>query len=148
MSNIKLYTIGFTKTSAEGFFSKLIVAGVNKIIDIRLNNSSQLAGFTKKDDLKFFLRALGNIDYIHYSVLAPNEDILSEYKKRKGDWLLYEKKFIALMEEKKVESALNPSDFDRGCLLCSEHLPEHCHRRLVAEYLKSKWGNVEIEHIV
>jgi len=148
MSDIKLYTIGFTKISAEGFFSKLIIAGVKKVIDIRLNNSSQLAGFAKKDDLKYFLRALGNIDYIHFPVLAPNEEILSEYKKKKGDWSLYEKKFIALMEERKVESALNPSDFDQGCLLCSEHLPEHCHRRLVAEYLKSKWGNVEIEHIV
>ncbi len=148
MSNIKLYTIGFTKTSAEGFFSKLIVAGVKKVIDIRLNNSSQLAGFTKKDDLKYFLKALGHIDYIHYPILAPNEEILSEYKKKKGDWLLYENKFISLMEERKVESALTPSDFDQGCLLCSEHFPEHCHRRLVAEYLKSKWGNVEIEHIV
>jgi len=148
MSNIKLYTIGFTKTSAEGFFTKLIVAGVKKVIDIRLNNSSQLAGFTKKEDLKYFLNALGHIDYIHLPIFAPNEEILSEYKKKKGDWSLYENKFISLMEERKVESALNPSDFDRGCLLCSEHLPEHCHRRLVAEYLRNKWGNVEIEHIV
>lgn len=148
MSNIKLYTIGFTKTSAEGFFSKLIVSGVKKVIDIRLNNSSQLAGFAKKDDLQYFLKALGRIDYIHLPILAPNEEILSEYKKKKGDWSLYEKKFIALMEERMVESALNPTDFDHGCLLCSEHLPEYCHRRLVAEYLKNKWGNVEIEHIV
>ena len=148
MSTIKIYTIGFTQKSAEQFFGKLIKAGVKKIVDARLNNSSQLAGFAKKDDLRYFLKALGNIDYIHMPVLAPTEAILSEYKKNKGDWHIYEKKFLALMEERSVENVVSPAELDLSCLLCSEHLPEHCHRRLVVEYLKKKWGNVDIEHLV
>ena len=126
----------------------LIKAGVTKVVDARLNNSSQLAGFAKKDDLKYFLKALGNIDYLHLPILAPTEEILTEYKKNKGDWQLYEKKFLALMEERRIENAVNPSELDGVCLLCSEHLPKQCHRRLVAEYLKSKWGNVDIEHLM
>jgi uncharacterized protein (DUF488 family) len=148
MSTIKIYTIGFTQKSAEQFFGKLIKAGVKKVVDARLNNSSQLAGFAKKDDLRYFLKALGNIDYIHMPVLAPTEEILTEYKKNKGDWPTYEKKFLALMAERRIEIVVNPADLDQACLLCSEHLPEHCHRRLVAEYLKGKWGNAEILHVV
>jgi uncharacterized protein (DUF488 family) len=148
MNGIKIYTIGFTKTSAEEFFGKLIKADVRKIVDARLNNTSQLAGFAKKDDLKYFLQTIGNIDYIHMSVLAPSEEILAEYKKNKGDWQTYEKKFLALMEERRIENVVSPDELDRTCLLCSERLPEHCHRRLVAEYLKNKWCNVEIEHLV
>jgi uncharacterized protein (DUF488 family) len=148
MNGIKIYTIGFTQTSAEKFFGKLIKAGVRKIVDARLNNSSQLAGFAKKDDLKYFLQAIGNIDYVHMSVLAPSEEILAGYKKKKDDWYTYEKKFLALMEERRIENLVSPDELDRTCLLCSERLPEHCHRRLVAEYLKNKWCNVEIEHLV
>ena len=148
MSGIKIYTIGFTQTSAEEFFSKLIKAGVRKIVDVRLNNSSQLAGFAKKDDLKYFLQAIGNIKYVHMPLLAPSEEILAEYKKKKGDWHTYEEKFLTLMERRRIENAVGPDELDQTCLLCSEHLPKHCHRRLLAEYLKSKWGNVEIEHLV
>ena len=148
MNPIKIYTIGFTQTSAEEFFGKLIKAGVRKIVDARLNNTSQLAGFAKKDDLKYFLQTIGNIDYIHMPVLAPSQEILAEYKKNKGDWHTYEKKFLALMEERRIENVVSPNELDRTCLLCSEHLPKHCHRRLVAEYLKTKWGNIEIEHLV
>jgi uncharacterized protein (DUF488 family) len=148
MNNIKIYTIGFTKTSAEDFFGKLIRASVRKIVDVRLNNTSQLAGFAKKNDLKYFLQTIRNIDYIHMSQLAPSEEILTEYKKNKGDWHNYEKKFLKLMEERRIENILSPVELDGACLLCSEHLPKHCHRRLVAEYLKNKWGNVEIEHLV
>jgi uncharacterized protein (DUF488 family) len=148
MSTIKLYTIGFTQTSAEAFFSKLIKAGINKIVDARLNNSSQLAGFAKRDDLRYFLKALGNIGYIHMPILAPNEEILTDYKKNKGDWTTYEIKFLALMEGRRIENVISPTELDQACLLCSEHLPEHCHRRLVAEYLKNKWGNVVIEHLI
>jgi uncharacterized protein (DUF488 family) len=148
VSGIKIYTIGFTQTSAEEFFAKLIKAGVKKIVDARLNNSSQLAGFTKKDDLKYFLQAIAKIDYVHMPLLAPSEEILAEYKKKRGDWHTYEKQFLALMEERQIEKVVSPQELDRACLLCSEHLPKHCHRRLVAEYLKNKWGNVEIEHLV
>lgn len=148
MSSIKVYTIGFTQTSAEQFFSTLIKAGVKKIVDARLNNSSQLAGFAKKDDLEYFLKAIGNIDYIHMPALAPSKEILAEYKKNKGDWQTYEKKFLELMEERRIENIVSSVELDQACLLCSEHLPEQCHRRLVAEYLKNKWGDVKIEHLI
>jgi uncharacterized protein (DUF488 family) len=147
MNTIKIFTIGFTQNSAEQFFAKLIKAGVKRVVDARLNNSSQLAGFAKKDDLRYFLRALGNIDYIHRPDLAPSQEILTEYKKNKGDWQTYEKKFLALMEERRIENVVKPAELDGACLLCSEHLPKHCHRRLVAEYLKNKWGNVDIDHL-
>jgi uncharacterized protein (DUF488 family) len=145
---IKIYTIGFTQTSAEQFFGKLINTGVKKIVDARLNNSSQLAGFAKKDDLRYFLKALGNIGYIHMPILAPSEKILTDYKKNKGDWSAYEMKFLSLMKERQIEDVINRNEFDHACLLCSEHIPEHCHRRLVAEYLKNKWGNIEIIHLI
>src|SRR3990172_4518397 len=131
MSTIKIYTIGFTQTSAEAFFGTLIKSGVKKIVDARLNNSSQLAGFAKKDDFRYFLKALGNIDYIHMPVLAPTEDILTEYKKNKGDWVTYEKKFLTLMAKRRIENVVSPDELVQACLLCSEHLPDHCHRRLV-----------------
>jgi uncharacterized protein (DUF488 family) len=146
--NIKIYTIGFTQISAEQFFNKLIKAGVRKLVDARLNNSSQLAGFAKKDDLRYFLRAIANIDYIHMPALAPSKEMLSEYKKKNGDWQNYEKNFLGLMEERGIENIVGPTEFDQTCLLCSEHLPDRCHRRLVAEYLNKKWGNVIIDHLV
>ncbi len=148
MNTIKIYTIGFTKKSAEQFFGILIKAGVKKVVDARLNNSSQLAGFAKKEDLRYFLKALGNIDYHHTPIMAPTGEILTEYKKNKGDWQIYEKKFLALMEERRLENVVNPAELDGACLLCSEDSPKQCHRRLVAEYLKSKWGNVDIEHLI
>jgi uncharacterized protein (DUF488 family) len=148
MKGIKVYTIGFTQLSAEEFFGKLIKAGVRKVVDVRLNNTSQLAGFAKKDDLRYFLRAIGNIDYVHMPVFSPTEEILTEYKKKKGDPMTFERTFLALMKERRIEKALRPEELDRACLLCGEHLPKHCHRRVVAEYLKDKWGNVEIEHLL
>ena len=148
MNGIKIYTIGFTQLSAQKFFGKLIEAGVRKVVDARLNNRSQLAGFTKKDDLKYFLWAIANIDYVHMSILAPSEKILAEYKNKRSDWNTYERQFLSLMEERKIEKVVSPEELDQTCLLCSEHLPEHCHRRLVAEYLKNKWRDVEIEHLV
>lgn len=143
---MKLFTIGFTKTSAEGFFSRLCKSGAKKVIDVRLNNVSQLAGFAKKDDLKYFSRTICNIGYEHIPELAPTQDILDEYKKSKGAWSAYAEKFLNLMARRQIET-LDKSRLDGGCLLCSEDKPHHCHRRLVAEYLKQKWGDVEIEHL-
>jgi len=144
---MKLFTIGFTKKPAETFFTRLKEAGVRRLIDVRLNNVSQLAGFTKRDDLRYFSKAIGNIDYVHAPDLAPTSDILDAYKKHKGDWALYERQFLDLIKARHIERQLQPEMFDGGCLLCSEEQPHHCHRRLVAEYLKKHWGNVEIEHI-
>lgn len=144
---IQLYTIGFTKKSAEKFFGILIDSGVKKVIDARLNNVSQLAGFAKQKDLKYFLETIGKIDYVHLLQLAPTKEILDTYKKNGGDWETYEKQFMALMRDRKVESKFSPDIMDNSCLLCSEATPENCHRRLVAEYFQDKWGNVEIFHL-
>ncbi|HPF35779.1 MAG TPA: DUF488 domain-containing protein [Candidatus Krumholzibacteria bacterium] len=145
---MKLFTIGFTKKSAETFFTKLTLAGAKRVVDVRLNNVSQLAGFAKRNDLEFFLREICHMDYIHVPELAPTQDILDEYKKNKGDWAVYEQKFLELMRRREIEKRVDPAVIADGCLLCSEDKPHHCHRRLVAEYLKSHWGDVEVSHIV
>ena len=145
---MKLFTIGFTKKPAEDFFNKLSEAGVKRVIDIRLNNISQLAGFAKKNDLRYFLKTICAIEYVHVPELAPTQEILDEYKKHKGDWTIYEKKFMELIIKRGIENKLSRELFDNACLLCSEDKPHHCHRRLVAEYLQSKWGDIEITHIL
>lgn len=144
---MNLYTIGFTKTSAEYFFTRLQNAGVCRLIDVRLNNNSQLSGFAKKNDLRYFLKALCGIDYEHREELAPTQNILDAYKKMQGDWSTYEDLFLALMEERKVENLIKHATLENACLLCSEDKSDHCHRRLVAEYLQRKWNDIEIIHI-
>lgn len=144
---MRIFTIGFTKKSAEQFFTCLKQPGLERVVDTRLNNISQLAGFTKKDDLRFFLREICHIDYIHLPELAPTKDTLAAYKKNGGDWQAYERQFLALMAKRRVEETLNKKLMSGGCLLCSEATPERCHRRLVAEYLREKWGEVEIKHL-
>ena len=143
---MRIFTIGFTKTTAENFFSRLKSSGARKIIDVRLNNSSQLAGFAKRDDLKYFAKAICGIDYQHLPSFAPSPDIFDEYKKQRGSWLDYEKKFLDLMARRRIEK-IDREQLEGGCLLCSEDKPHHCHRRLVAEYLKEKWSDIEIEHL-
>jgi uncharacterized protein (DUF488 family) len=145
--DIQVHTIGFTKKTAQEFFEGLQKAGVKRVIDVRLNNVSQLAGFSKKDDLQYFLKSICGIDYVHESKLAPTQDILDAYKKDGGDWSIYEEKFMALMERRQIEKVVPPDLLDGGCLLCSEDKPHHCHRRLVAEYLNRKWGCVRVNHI-
>jgi uncharacterized protein (DUF488 family) len=145
---MKVFTIGFTKKSAREFFGKLRRPGLQRLVDVRLNNVSQLAGFSKRDDLQFFCEAILSIQYVHMPELAPTQAMLDEYKKNQGAWPDYEAKFLSLMTERKVEDTLPPEVIDGGCLLCSEATPDNCHRRLVAEYLQRKWGNVEIEHIL
>ena len=142
-----IFTIGFTKKNAEQFFSRLRQPGLLRLLDIRLNNVSQLAGFAKKDDLRFFLRAICDLDYAHLPMLAPTQEMLDAYKKNGGDWSLYEKQFLELMARRGVENTLNKEQLSGACLLCSEATPEHCHRRLVAEYLREKWGTLEIRHL-
>ncbi|MBV9787487.1 MAG: DUF488 domain-containing protein [Chloroflexi bacterium] len=147
MSIIQIFTIGFTKKPAERFFTELQRAGVKRLIDVRLNNSSQLAGFAKKDDLAYFLRAICGIEYLHLPELAPTAELLDAYKKRKGEWNVYEQAFLELMAERHVEDTIPHDLLDRACLLCSEDQPERCHRRLVAEYLQRTWGNIAIQHL-
>jgi uncharacterized protein (DUF488 family) len=145
---VEIYTIGFAKKSAQEFFNSLKKAGIHRLIDIRLNNSSQLAGFTKRDDLEFFLKEIGGAEYIYKPILAPTKEILDGYKKKKITWEEYERRFMKLMSERKVEDIIDKSLFDiPTVLLCSEPKPDRCHRRLVAEYLKDKWGNIKIIHL-
>ena len=144
---MKLSTIGFTKKPASRFFDLLRQSGARRVVDVRLNNGSQLAGFAKKEDLAFFLGELCGIEYVHLPELAPTKDILDDYKKRKGDWKTYEDRFLALMRQRRIEETVPREIIADGCLLCSEDKPHHCHRRLVAEYLNQHWGDVEIVHL-
>lgn len=143
---VQVFTIGFTKTTAEHFFGRLKEAQARKLLDVRLNNVSQLAGFAKRDDLRYFTKSLCAMDYAHVPKLAPTKPMLDAYKKKNIDWTNYERQFLDLMAKRQIEE-LRPSDLDGCCLLCSEDTPHFCHRRLVAEYLDKKWGNVEIIHL-
>ena len=144
---MRVCTIGFTHKKAEDFFTRLKKSGVKRVVDVRLNNVSQLAGFSKRDDLRFFLKSILGIEYVHSPILAPTQDILDEYKKNKGDWNVYERKFLSLIEQRQIEKQVSKDIVEEGCFLCSEDKPHHCHRRLVAEYLKGKWGDLRIEHL-
>ena len=148
MQKIDVATIGFTKTTALDFFERLKKAGVKKIVDVRLHNTSQLAGFAKADDLPYFLKEICGADYVHQPLLAPTDSILKAYKKDKGDWGAYQGQFLKLMDERKIENCLEPAMFQGACLLCSEATPHHCHRRLVCEYLNGKWdGVLNVRHL-
>lgn len=147
MSEIRLYTIGFTQKSAEEFFTALRKAGVRRVIDIRLNNVSQLAGFAKRDDLAFFLKAICGIEYIHRPDLAPTQDLLERYRKKSVPWDGYEREFMKLIRVRGIERGIDRSALDQACLLCSEPTPEHCHRRLVAEYLRDELGDIALCHL-
>lgn len=144
---MKLFTIGFTKKSAEEFFTRLKEAGVSRMVDVRLNNASQIAGFAKARDLQFFVKVIVGIDYIHVPELAPTQDILDDFVKAKGLWSEYEREFKELMETRRIAETLSKALLDGDCLLCSEDTPEHCHRRLVAEHLQKHWADVEIVHL-
>lgn len=145
---MKIFTIGFTKKTAEQFFSLLDRPDLMRVIDIRLNNNSQLAGFTKSDDLRFFLNRVIGKDYVYLPQLAPSADILKNYRDSKGSWGAYERDFLALMKQRGVEETVPMELLDGGCLLCSEATPEQCHRRLVAEYLAEQWPNTQVCHLV
>jgi len=143
----KLFTIGFTKKTAEAFFSTLKQAQVKCVIDIRLNNSSQLSGFAKQKDLEYFLREIGAIGYIHLPQLCPTAEMLKGYKKHKIDWQEYERQFLSLLEQRRVAETLRMELLDHGCLLCSEEKPDHCHRRLVGQYLSRIVNDLKVEHL-
>lgn len=147
MDNINLYTIGFTKKNAETFFTLLRKNGVKKLIDVRLNNVSQLAGFTKQDDLKYFLKELCRIEYYYYGQLAPTEDILKRYKNKEISWEQYELEFNSLITKRKIEAIITLDLLTDACLLCSEATAEHCHRRLLAEYFKKVYKLINIIHL-
>ena len=143
-----VYTIGFTQKTAEQFFESLKKAGIRRLLDVRLNNTSHLAGFTKQKDLIYFLRTICAIEYLHEPLLAPTQEILDAYKKSKGSWEDYEHAFLRLMAEREVEKRIASGLFrEPTVLLCSEPKPDRCHRRLVLDYLKLKWGDMRIVHL-
>jgi len=142
-----LCTIGFTGKTAEDFFSRLRRGNVKRILDVRLNNTGQLAGFSKRDDLKFFMREILGAEYVHVPMLAPTQAMLDEFRKEKRGWDVYEEKFRRLMGEREIEKKLERDLIEGGCLLCSEDKPHQCHRRIVAEYLKWRWGDVDVIHL-
>ena len=145
---MEVYSIGFTKKTAEQFFGLLKRSGIRQLLDVRLNNVSQLAGFTKRDDLRFFVGEICGAEYRHEPLLAPSQEILDRYKKKKGSWEEYELRFVALMKERRIEEKLDRSLFSvPTALLCSEPTAEHCHRRLVLEYLGERWGDLRILHL-
>ncbi len=130
-----IYTIGFTKKTAERFFETLRKSGARHLLDIRLNNTSQLAGFTKRDDLRYFVRNLAGMEYHEVAILAPDKAILKEYRKT-HDWPAYERRYLALIQNRQAEKKVGSRLLHEGAvLLCSEAGPEQCHRRLAAEYL-------------
>jgi len=140
---MKIFTIGFTKKSAEVFFDLIKSADIKTLLDVRLNNVSQLAGFAKKNDLKFFLNELCDSDYIHVPEFAPTKTLLDQYKKNEISWEKYENEFLDLLHQRSIEKHLDIKILDKSCLLCSEHEPHMCHRKLVAEYLNENL-NVEL----
>jgi uncharacterized protein (DUF488 family) len=145
---MNVYTIGFTKKNAETFFKFIKSSGIKTLIDVRLNNVSQLAGFAKKDDLKFFLRELCSTEYVYAPELTPTKEILAPYKDGKMTWQAYEDKFLNLMAQRNIEKSIRPELLNHGCLLCSEHEPHMCHRRLVVEYLNNNSDlNLTIKHL-
>jgi uncharacterized protein (DUF488 family) len=143
---MRVFTIGFTKTTAQGFFERLRDSGARSLVDVRLNNVSQLAGFAKRDDLDYFTREICKIPYRHCTSLAPTQPMLDDYRKRRDDWPEYAHRFLALMRARRIEE-MDRKLLDGACLLCSEATPHQCHRRLVAEYLRQRWRDVEITHL-
>lgn len=144
---ITLYTIGFTGKSAKKFFGLLEQNQIKKIIDTRISNHSQLAGFAKEKDLEFFARRLADIDYAHELAFAPTKELLSKYRKKQISWEEYTKEYISLLDERNIKAKVNPKSLQHCCLLCSEDSPEKCHRRLLAEYLQTLDPTIEIVHL-
>ncbi|HDR9759635.1 TPA: DUF488 family protein [Burkholderia cepacia] len=141
-------TIGFTNKSAEKFFKLLRDAEVKTLLDVRLNNLSQLSGFAKKADLKYFLAQLVAVEFVELRDLTPEKDMLRQYQRMEINWDTYAAKYIELLAKRQVENNLEISLFDRGCLLCSEDKPHHCHRRLAVEYLNTRWNNrLNVTHL-
>jgi uncharacterized protein (DUF488 family) len=145
---MEVFTIGFTQKSAAEFFGLLRTAGIKRLVDVRLNNVSQLAGFSKRDDLAYFVRELCGADYVHEPLLAPTQELLDAYKKAKGSWSEYERRFLQLMADRKIEDRIDRTLLSGpSVLLCSEPTPDQCHRRLVLEYLREKWGDIQPVHL-
>ena len=141
---MKLFTIGYSKKSAEEFFDLLRANNVKRVVDIRRHNTNQLAGFTKKDDLAWFLSVIADIDYQHVLELAPSEDLMHAYRKEGLPFDEFSAQLRTQFDEREMPTK---ATFDRAALLCSEADPSTCHRLIAAQYLAEKWSGVEIIHL-
>lgn len=145
---MRVYTIGFTRRSAADFFSTLDQHGIKRVIDVRIHNASQLAGFTKRDDLAYFLQRILGAEYRHEPTLAPSEELLRAYRSRELDWDTYGARFRDLMAERRIQDQYNPDLFvPPTVLLCAEPNARECHRALILDYLNKYWGNIEPIHL-
>ena len=145
---MKIYSIGFTRKGAQKFFSFIKENHIARVIDVRLNNTSQLAGFAKRNDLAYFLGELCDAQYVHIEQLAPTRELLSSYQKKLISWDVYKDNFVQLLTDRQVEKSLDKSQLENSCLLCSEHHHHHCHRTLVIEYLQQHWTEeIEVIHL-
>ena len=142
-----LFTIGFTQSTAENFFSRLKKAKVKILLDTRLNNQSQLAGFAKKDDLPYFLSKIAKIKYSHMPQLAPSKTILDDYRHKKISWKVYEKRYLELIKKRNVKKLFKLSQLKDACFLCSEAKPDHCHRRLLSDFFMQKFKKLKVVHL-
>jgi len=147
IGTISVFTVGFTKKTAAQFFEILRAAGVKRVIDVRLNNKSQLAGFSKRGDLQYFLKEILAVDYVEVPLCAPTPELFDAFKRKNGRWEDYRRDFLHLMEDRRIEEKIDPALLADGCLLCSESQPHHCHRSLVLEYFQARWGNLDINHL-
>jgi uncharacterized protein YeaO (DUF488 family) len=146
--NHKLYTIGFTGKSAEQFFSLLKESKASRLIDIRINRTSQLAGFAKEQDLKFLVPELTNMDYVVREELAPTKDLLASYRKKEIAWDEFAENYQHLLKNRLVHNAFSLEDFSNSILLCSEKEPEKCHRTLLANALIEQFPSLEIINLI
>lgn len=144
MSDMKLFTVGYSKKSAEEFFDLLRDNGVKRVVDIRRHNTNQLAGFTKQDDLAWFLDVIAGIDYGHVLELAPSEELMHAYRKEGLPFDEFAEKLRKQFDHREMPTK---ATFDRAALLCSEADPSACHRLVAAEYLAEKWSGVEVIHL-
>jgi uncharacterized protein (DUF488 family) len=145
---VDIYSIGFTQKSASEFFGTLRANGIERLLDVRLSNTSQLAGFAKQADLAYFLKEICGAEYVHEPLLAPSEELFHAYRKEKGSWDALAIGYLKLLKERKVESILQKESFaKKTVMLCSEATPEHCHRRLALEYLRQHWPEITIHHL-
>lgn len=145
---MEIFTIGFREKTAQDFFEALRKVGIKRLLDIRLHNTSPMSRFTRRDDLPFLLNKICNAEYIHKTLLAPSEELFQAYQEEKITWSQYERRFLALMEEREIEKTIDPALFSVSTvLLCSEPTPDKCHRRLVLEYLNKHWGKIKVTHL-
>jgi uncharacterized protein (DUF488 family) len=144
---IQIFTIGYSGKNARKFFRLLKQAGIKRLFDVRLYNTSQLAGYTKRGDIEYFLESIVGADYVHLPIMAPTKWLLNDYKKSVVGWDDYEKQFKEIVAARQIEKYIELDDLNMGCFLCAEATADNCHRRLVAEYLKLHLPNISIKHL-